>query len=209
MIHNSVRYIWGTLVTTALMALLLVVWSSPAAQAEPSPPEPAVTIAGAASLHNPGFDNHDWYEFHLRYQGDYPSGAWLPDDDNNVGNNIPDSIRQDWRLWFLDGKDIVEPDPEKTYVLYDEAVQMRTYGGATFWPVSTSRFIPQHPVWSTVSRCMPNPGRRAVTTSLRLSRWGLTGSAGILPLLRTRRCTVSPPQRFGDRLNGISGLMAR
>lgn len=129
---SNTRYIWGALVAPILMALLLVAWLSPAARAEPSPPEPDVTTAGTASLHNPGFDNHDWYEFHLRYQGTYPKGAWLPDDDNNVNNNIPDSIRQDWRLWFMDGKDIVEPDPEQTFVLYDEAVQMRTYGEGDF-----------------------------------------------------------------------------
>ncbi len=113
----------------AAMAMLLV---SGISQADTPTPPANVIAAGTASLHNPGFDNHDWYEFHLRYQSTYPSGAWLPDDDNNVNNNIPDSIRQDWRLWFLDGTDIVEPDPEGTYVLNVEAVQMRTYGEGKF-----------------------------------------------------------------------------
>jgi len=117
----------GPIILSSVLLLLLV---SGISQAEPPPP--LEVAASAPSLHNPGFDNHDWYEFHLRYQGTYPSGAWLPDDDNNISNNITDSIRQDWRLWFLDGTDIVEPDPEQTYVLNVEAVQMRTYGQGKF-----------------------------------------------------------------------------
>lgn len=115
-----------------ILAVLAVLLVSGISQAETTPPTADVIAAGTASLHNPGFDNHDWYEFHLRYQGTYPKGAWLPDDDNNINNNIPDSIRQDWRLWFLDGTDIVEPDPEGTHVLNVEAVQMRTYGEGKF-----------------------------------------------------------------------------
>ena len=118
----------GPIVLSSVLLLLLV---SGISQAEPPPPLEAA--GGAPSLHNPGFDNHDWYEFHLRYQSAYPSGAWLPDDDNNNPDRILDSIRQDWRLWYLRGTDIVEPDPEKTYVhaVY-EAVQMRTYGQGKF-----------------------------------------------------------------------------
>lgn len=102
-----------------------------------SPPEPAPgdvltsdVLVNGASLHNPGIDNHDWYEFDWRYQGAYPAGSWLPDDDNNEFDNIPDSVRQDWRLWFQDGTEIVETDPEATYVQAgDEAIQFRSYGG--------------------------------------------------------------------------------
>ncbi|MDW8068688.1 MAG: hypothetical protein RML46_07235 [Anaerolineae bacterium] len=116
-----------------LLAVVAVLVVSGMSQAETAPPAAAdVIAAGSASLHNPGFDNHDWYEFHLRYDRTYPKGAWLPDDDNNLNNNIPDSIRQDWRLWYLRGTDIVEPDPEGTYVLNVEAVQMRTYGEGKF-----------------------------------------------------------------------------
>jgi hypothetical protein len=95
---------------------------------EPHPRGPTVeelTLA-TPSLHNPNFDNHDWYEFNNRY-GHYVSGSWLPDDDNNVGDDIPLSSRQDWRLWFLDGRDILEFDPNSTYALHDEAVQVRIY----------------------------------------------------------------------------------
>ncbi|MCS7179320.1 MAG: hypothetical protein N0A03_08645, partial [Anaerolineae bacterium] len=107
-----------------LLAVVAVLVVSGMSQAKTGPPAAAdVIAAGSASLHNPGFDNHDWYEFHLRYDRTYPKGAWLPDDDNNLNNNIPDSIRQDWRLWYLRGTDIVEPDPEGTYVLNVEAVQ--------------------------------------------------------------------------------------
>lgn len=116
----------GPIVLSSVLLLLLIGGISQAG--EPAP----IETAAAPSLHNPGFDNRDWYEFHKRYQGTYPSGAWLPDDDNNAPDNLPDSIRQDWRLWYLRGTDIVEPDPEGTFVLSVEAVQMRTYGGGKF-----------------------------------------------------------------------------
>jgi hypothetical protein len=83
-------------------------------------------IADGASLHNPGFDNHDWYEFNNRYQN-YVTGSWIPDDDDNLDNDIPESIRQDWRLWFLNGTALVESDPEKKYAHSGEGVQMRPY----------------------------------------------------------------------------------
>ncbi|MCX7683262.1 MAG: hypothetical protein N2508_15070 [Anaerolineae bacterium] len=116
----------------AILSLLLTVGAPcalPAAAQEPDPPEEFTLSApvAAASLHNPTFDNHDWYEFHLRYQRTYPPGAWVPDDDNNAGNNIPPSVLQDWRLWYARGTIPVETDPEKTYAQYDEAVQVRTY----------------------------------------------------------------------------------
>jgi hypothetical protein len=73
-----------------------------------------------ASLHNPTFDNHIWYEFNRRYQRAYFDGAWLPDDDVQGGP-------QDWRLWFLDGTTIIESDPEQVYAQNVEGVQMRPY----------------------------------------------------------------------------------
>ena len=86
-----------------------------------------VSAAGTASLHNPTFDNHDWYEFNDRY-GNYLAGSWLPDDDGNGNNDIPLASRQDWRLWFQNGKDILEADPESSYAQSVEAVQVRPYG---------------------------------------------------------------------------------
>ncbi len=74
----------------------------------------ASEVADSASLHNPSFDNGDWYEFNARYQHAYPTGSWLPDDDNNLNDNIPKSSRQDWRLWFLDGTSVVDVDPTRT-----------------------------------------------------------------------------------------------
>lgn len=96
-------------------------------QVAPPDPEAEGALSDGASLHNPGFDNHDWYEFDRRYQSAYPGGAWLPDDDNNLYNNIPESSLQDWRLWFQDGTAVVNTDPEQVYVLFDEAVQIRPY----------------------------------------------------------------------------------
>jgi len=88
----------------------------------------AVIAASTASLlHNPTFDNHDWYEFNGRY-GNYLAGTWLPDDDGNGDDNIPLSSRQDWRIWFQDGTDVLEADPETTYAQSVQGVQVRAYG---------------------------------------------------------------------------------
>jgi hypothetical protein len=86
---------------------------SPAGVSSPTAPT-------AASLHNPTFDNHLWYEFRERYQSSYYAGSWVPDDDTAGGP-------QDWRLWFLDGTAIVESDPEEVYAHHGEGVQMRPY----------------------------------------------------------------------------------
>lgn len=85
-------------------------------------PEPAAEDAlASASLHNPTFDNHEWYEFNVRYEHSYPAGAWLPDDDTVGGP-------QDWRLWYLAGKDIIQTGSEASLAQSVEAVWMRTYG---------------------------------------------------------------------------------
>jgi hypothetical protein len=97
-------------------------------------PDPAAgsAIAATASLHNPTFDNGDWYEFNGRY-GHYQWGCWVPDDDNNKPDQNPlPATLQDWRLWFQNGTDIVETDPEQTYRHSgSEAVQIRPYGSGT------------------------------------------------------------------------------
>ncbi|MCD4737712.1 MAG: hypothetical protein K8R89_00425 [Anaerolineae bacterium] len=83
----------------------------------------AVTTASTPSLHNPTFDNHDWYEFNGRY-GNYLPGVWLPDDDNNTTDNIPLSSRQDWRIWYKGGTPILFAVPETTHVQQVEGVHM-------------------------------------------------------------------------------------
>ena len=87
-----------------------------------SPISVANSVATEPSLHNPTLDNQLWYEFDRRYQGAYPDGSWLPDDDTPGGP-------QDWRLWFLDGTAIIESDPEKTYAHLgsNRGIQMRPY----------------------------------------------------------------------------------
>jgi hypothetical protein len=92
-----------------------------------SPISVANSAATGPSLHNPTLDNHDWYEFNWRYQRAYYDGAWLPDDDDNLNDDIPEHSRQDWRLWFMDGTAIIETDPEAVYAHADEAIQMRPY----------------------------------------------------------------------------------
>lgn len=75
----------------------------------------------AARLHNPNFDNHKWYEFEDRYNLGYPPGVWLPDGD--IANDP-----QDWRLWFLNGTDLVDADPTQSVVhSAPECVQFRNY----------------------------------------------------------------------------------
>jgi hypothetical protein len=79
-------------------------------------------VADGPSLHNPNFDNGRWYEFHLRYQSSYPTGVWVP-----AGTNMSDTI-QDWRIWFLDGTDIVDCDPDEDYVHSgSESVKIRSF----------------------------------------------------------------------------------
>lgn len=115
----------------ALVALMLCApSSSPSTAQEAEPPGVAgvSTSAATASLRNPRFDNRDWYEFNRRYQAAYPPGAWVPDDDNNIRDDIPIGIRQDWRLWFHHGTAIVDVDPEQTHVHSgSEAVQIRPF----------------------------------------------------------------------------------
>ena len=123
------RYPIGAL----LLVLILALGVSAIAYAEQgggwTPATPDAVADDTASLHNPGFDNHDWYEFNDRY-GNYVVGSWLPDDDNNTGNTIPESTRQDWRLWFMNGYSLIEIDPEQTYQRDgSEGVQVRTYDG--------------------------------------------------------------------------------
>jgi hypothetical protein len=86
---------------------------------------PARTSSTAApnapTLHNPSYDNRIWYEFHLRYDPSYPLGTWLP-----AGNTYDDS--QDWRLWFLNGTDLINADPSRAAVQSEpDSVQFRTF----------------------------------------------------------------------------------
>ena len=114
--------------TVLAAAMIYAPRSAPVSADQATPPVIESAITATASLHNPAFDNGDWYEFNGRY-GHYLAGCWVPDDDNNLGNNIPEGARQDWRLWFQNGTDIVEVDPEQIYRHSgSEAVQIRPYG---------------------------------------------------------------------------------
>lgn len=118
--------------STLLFSLMLVLIGSGAGattSALANDEGPTGVTADDPSLHNPSFDNHDWYEFHIRYSYGTMKGSWVPDDDNNTNNNIPAASRQDWRLWFLHGTALVETDPEATYAHSSEGVQIRPYPG--------------------------------------------------------------------------------
>jgi hypothetical protein len=119
---HSLRWFVSSL---TVLALLLAVMAGGAAVMGHTTQAPAAPQA-TASLHNPTFDNHDWYEFNDRY-GHYLTGSWLPDDDNNASDSIPLASRQDWRLWFMDGWGIPEYDPDSTHADSVEAVVMRSY----------------------------------------------------------------------------------
>jgi hypothetical protein len=75
----------------------------------------------APALHNPNYDNSIWYEFHLRYDTSYPKSVWLP-----AGNTYNDT--QDWRLWFLNGTDLIDADPSRAAVhSQPDSVQYRAF----------------------------------------------------------------------------------
>lgn len=76
----------------------------------------------AGSLHNPGFDNHKWYEFNDRYYPKWLPGSWVPDDDVVNGP-------QSWRLWYMRGKPLVKSFSEGGIVQTGESVVLRTYDG--------------------------------------------------------------------------------
>lgn len=116
-------------ISVLLVGLFGLVTLTTAEEAEPpvavSNVEPS---ASSAVLENPTFDNRDWYEFNDRY-GNWLTGSWLPDADND---SVPESERQDWRLWFKNGTDLLETDPETVLVDSYEAVQIRAYGDISF-----------------------------------------------------------------------------
>ncbi|MBN1179626.1 MAG: fibronectin type III domain-containing protein [Anaerolineae bacterium] len=121
--HNTLWRAAGPAILSLVMVALL---AYPGLGVQANPPSPTGqndvdAVTASPSLHNPTFDNHKWYEFSGRYDSSYPAGSWLPDDDTAGGP-------QDWRLWFQDGTDILETDPEATYAHHTEGVQIRTYG---------------------------------------------------------------------------------
>lgn len=95
-----------------------------------------LTSPSQASLHNPTFDNHDWYFFSDRYDPSYPDGPGgtgqpiLPDDDNNLNNTIPIDQLQDWRLWYVRDTPLIQTFVESVFVRQVESVAIRSYGGS-------------------------------------------------------------------------------
>ncbi len=126
------RYRIGMVVILTL-ALTLSLSFSLKALTEEAGTEANLPSSSTASLHNPTFDNHDWYEFNDRY-GNWLPGSWLPDDDNNKDDDIPLSRRQDWRLWYQQGTAILEYDSENKKADHDQGIQMRTYDWDTSLP---------------------------------------------------------------------------
>lgn len=129
--QGPIRTLSASVAICLVVLMLCTPRSAPVTAQEAAPPDLTAVSAPAvtASLHNPTFDNHDWYEFNNRY-GHYVTGSWVPDDDNNYPDQSPlPATLQDWRLWFQHGTDIVEVDPEQTYRHSgSEAVQIRPYG---------------------------------------------------------------------------------
>jgi hypothetical protein len=121
---------WQLGLSMIVLSSLLGMGSGVAVTAQQEDPPVVIASLATPALKNAGFDNHDWYEFNNRY-GNYLTGSWLPDDDDNLYDNIPLETRQDWRVWFMDGWGIPEVDPEQVYIDYSEAVQIRTYGAGS------------------------------------------------------------------------------
>jgi hypothetical protein len=90
-----------------------------------APPKPMDdrSVADGASLHNPGFDNHTWYDFNERYSyGVLSPHSWMPDDDTAGGP-------QDWRIWYLNGAIpiLTWASTDEHAASTDRAVKSRTY----------------------------------------------------------------------------------
>ncbi len=116
----------GPMAVLAVLVALVPIATSNFAHAEQNmvPASWAGRDAATASpsLHNPNFDNGHWYEFSGRYDSSYPAGVWVP-----AGTDM-DDLTQDWRIWFLDGTDIVDSDPDTDYPHSgDESVKMRSF----------------------------------------------------------------------------------
>lgn len=125
--------------TLTIMITLLLSGATMGVLAEPEAPPTTLlneqTTLATASLHNAGFDNHDWYFFKDRYDPTYPDGPsgsgqpLLPDDDNNRPDVIPAAALQDWRLWYMRGTPLIQTFEETVLVHSGQAVAVRTYDG--------------------------------------------------------------------------------
>jgi len=131
---------WPGLVVALATVLIALIALAPSvsvyAERQVAPSEPAAeAVLASGSLHNPGFDNLDWYYFHERYDSSYPDGPdgsgkpILPDDDNNAPDQIPPSQIQDWRLWYMRNTPLVQTFAESGIVHSGESVAIRTHDG--------------------------------------------------------------------------------
>jgi hypothetical protein len=125
---------WIRRLSSFSLSLLLVViigaYLDTRAEVSASNPPPTTTPEAwqstgvtQASLHNPGFDNHIWYEFNDRY-GNWYAQSWVPDDD------VPNGP-QDWRLWYMRGQPLIQSFPESAIIQGGvESVALRIYDGS-------------------------------------------------------------------------------
>ena len=120
---------FGLLISIGVVLTSIVVAGFSAQSVTGATDSPLVAPIGAAgtaapnapSRHNPNYDNSIWYEFHLRYDASYPKGVWLP-----AGSTYNDN--QDWRLWFLNGTDLIDADPTRAVVhSQPDSVQFRAF----------------------------------------------------------------------------------
>lgn len=170
----------GLLTLMVVLAALFASGSPAAVWAEeggPSTPETAGADA-VASLHNPTFDNHIWYEFNGRYDPTYPSGAWLPDDDTAGGP-------QDWRLWFMSGWDIIQTWAESTHAQSVEAVGVRTYGNGAqlggLYQVVTNTTPCLIYRFGMYGQARPDPSSATLTLQVGIDRAGWHPNSAIDP----------------------------
>lgn len=112
------------------LASLMPAAASTTAYAGPAYPNPGSddAVTASASLHNPNFDNHIWYDFNERYPyGGLTPHSWMPDDDTGGGP-------QDWRIWYMDGTIPIltwaSQNQEATST--DRAIKSRTYWGGRY-----------------------------------------------------------------------------
>ncbi|MBN2003421.1 MAG: hypothetical protein JXA21_08705 [Anaerolineae bacterium] len=117
MVHRKAEGLKKAGMTLILIGILIGgLGAGPSDRANAAPDAPQ-----AGTLHNPGFDNHIWYEFNNRY-GNWFAGSWVPDDDTAGGP-------QDWRLWYMRGKPLPKAFAENGIIQSVESVVLRTYDG--------------------------------------------------------------------------------
>ncbi|MEA3341057.1 MAG: hypothetical protein U9R15_13925, partial [Chloroflexota bacterium] len=129
LLFNHLHLTLGLAIVLIALVALAPLAQSPHVYAGPgaAPQKPAgdSAITNGASLHNPNFDNHIWYDFNERYSyGSLNPHSWMPDDDTAGGP-------QDWQICYMNGTIpiLTWASQEQEATSTDRAIKSRTYWG--------------------------------------------------------------------------------